>query len=494
MIRLINTLTVSLLTCIALALKVDTKNETQTMSIHDAWDFPRSGSTKRRRFRFVCLLIAAASFAGRVQADEIDFNRDIRPILSDKCYFCHGPDEQNREAGLRFDIRKEAIGVIETGELVDRVRSDDPDMIMPPPRSKLALTEKQKQLLERWVKQGAPYAGHWAFEKLPLVVDIPDTRDSDWPREKLDRFVLAKMDELGHAPSNEADPLRWLRRVTIDLTGLPPTIEQIRAFEKSLQNNREQAFEDTVDKLLSSTAFGEQMAVAWLDSARYADSYGYQSDKLNTQWPYRDWVVDAFNKNLPYDKFLTWQLAGDLLENPTQEQLVATAFNRIHRLNNEGGAVFEEWRLENVADRVHTFGTAVLGLTMECCRCHDHKYDPIPMRDYYSLSAYFNSIDESGVYDRTEKVPCPSILLPTADQEVVLEDAKNQVAQAEIEYAQSLLEARKRFQAWTPDAKTPLAIPDLRLALAFDQNFDNSIKDVYHPSESDRSWTKMPNL
>jgi Protein of unknown function (DUF1549) len=210
------------------------------------------------------------------------------------------------------------------------------------------------------------------------------------------------MNKHGLSPSIEADPLRWLRRVTLDLTGLPPTLAQIRGFEKSLQNNKQQAYEDTVGKLLASTAFGEQMAVAWLDAARYADSYGYQSDKLNTQWPYRDWVVDAFNNNLPYDKFLTWQLAGDLLENPTREQLVATAFNRIHRLNNEGGAVFEEWRLENVADRVHTFGTAVIGITMECCRCHDHKYDPIPMRDYYSLSAYFNSIDESGVYDRTE--------------------------------------------------------------------------------------------
>jgi hypothetical protein len=176
--------------------------------------------------------------------------------------------------------------------------------------------------------------------------------------------------------------------------------------------------------MLSSVAFGEHMSVAWLDSARYADSYGYQSDKLNTQWPYRDWVVKAFNDNLPYDQFLTWQLAGDLLDKPSRDQILATAFNRIHRLNNEGGAVFEEWRLENVADRVHTFGTAMLGLTMECCRCHDHKYDPIPQRDYYALSAFFNSIDESGVYDRTEKVPSPSILLPTEEQSIQLESAK----------------------------------------------------------------------
>ncbi|QDV82110.1 Planctomycete cytochrome C [Stieleria magnilauensis] len=441
------------------------------------------------------LLLAAVSFAaGGLPAADLDFNRDIRPILSDKCYFCHGPDDENREAGLRFDIREEAIDAIEAGELVDRIDSDDPDMIMPPPRAKLPLTEKEKRLLEQWVEQGAPYAGHWAFEKLPLAVDVPRGGDSDWPRETLDRFVLAKLNEQGLSPSDEADPARWLRRVTLDLTGLPPTLEQIRSFDESLRADPQHAYQDVVDRLLASTAFGEQMAVAWLDAARYADSYGYQSDKLNTQWPYRDWVVDAFNDNLPYDQFLTWQLAGDLLENPTREQRVATAFNRIHRLNNEGGAVFEEWRLENVADRVHTFGTAVLGLTMECCRCHDHKYDPIPMRDYYSLSAYFNSIDESGVYDRTEKVPCPSLLLPTADQEAALQDAKQRILEAEKESAKQLAEAKKRYQQWAPEPGTPLEIPDLRIALAFDQDFDNSIKEIYHPSESDRSWTQMPSL
>ncbi|MCS7470535.1 DUF1553 domain-containing protein [Stieleria sp. ICT_E10.1] len=440
------------------------------------------------------LLLTVSLAAGRLPADDIDFNRDIRPILSDKCYFCHGPDEENREAGLRFDIREEAIDIIEAGELVDRIRSDDPDMIMPPPRAKLPLTEQEMQLLAQWVEEGAPYAGHWAFEKLPLAIDVPDTGDSDWPRETLDRFVLTKMKEKGLSPSSAAEPRRWLRRVTIDLTGLPPTLDQIRSFEQSLQNDKQQAYENAVDALLASAAFGEQMAVAWLDAARYADSYGYQSDKLNTQWPYRDWVVDAFNKNLPYDTFLTWQLAGDLLENPTREQRVATAFNRIHRLNNEGGAVFEEWRLENVADRVHTFGTAVLGLTMECCRCHDHKYDPIPMRDYYSLSAYFNSIDESGVYDRTEKVPCPSLLLPTAEQEIALQNAMDKLAEAEHHYETELAEAQTRYQGWTPDPETQLAIPDLRLALAFDQDFDDSIKEVYHPSKLDRSWTQMPKL
>ncbi|MFK8113066.1 MAG: DUF1549 domain-containing protein, partial [Rubripirellula sp.] len=352
-------------------------------------------------FLWTCSLVAA---------EDIDFNRDVRPILSDKCYFCHGPDANTQEAGLRLDSHEAAAAVIESGELIDRITSDDPDTLMPPPESKLSLTPEERELIQTWIKQGAIYQEHWAFRLLPESIVPPE--NSDWCQQTLDRFVLAKLTPAGLSPSPAADPHRWFRRACLDLTGLPPTPKQIERFTNELNDQADTAFADAAQRLLDSPAFGEHMAVAWLDAARYADSYGYQSDKLNTQWPYRDWVVNAFNKNLPYDQFLQWQLAGDLLENPTREQRLATAFNRIHRLNNEGGAVFEEWRIENVADRVHTFGTAVLGLTMECCRCHDHKYDPIPMRDYYSLSAFFNSIDESGVYDRSQKVPCPSILLP----------------------------------------------------------------------------------
>ena len=436
------------------------------------------------------LLAPTSTFAD----DEINFNRDIRPILSDKCYFCHGPDNDRREADFRLDLRDEAIDLLESGEVIDRITSDDPDSLMPPPESKLALSEEEKATLARWIDAGAPYEGHWAFELLPESVEVPQVNEPEWCRETIDRFVLAKLDSQGMVPSKQAEPLRWLRRVTLDLTGLPPTIAQIAAFEKSLQSDPDRAFEAAAKRLLASPAFGEHMAVAWLDAARYADSYGYQSDKLNTQWPYRDWVVKALNHNLPYDQFLEWQIAGDLVENPSEDQLVATAFNRIHRLNNEGGAVFEEWRLENVADRVHTFGTAVLGLTMECCRCHDHKYDPIPASDYYALSAYFNSIDESGVYDRTQKVPCPSILLPTPEQKAALKTAEKAVAFAEREYAEVVKTAEERWKDWVFDTSKPLAIPDLRLALAFDQDFDNSLKEIFHPSQSDRSWTQMPEL
>lgn len=452
--------------------------------------------------RIVLLTILSTGFVNVAIAEpttEIDFNRDIRPILSDKCFYCHGPDPETQEAGLRLDSRDEAIEAIDSGELIDRITSDDPDVLMPPPESNLSLTDADRQTLREWIDQGAKYQGHWAFENLPETVAVPEVSDPKWPRQTIDKFVLARIDESQSETTHEADPLRWLRRVSLDLTGLPPSPELIKRFRSMLAiDGKEPTYLAIVDQLLASTAFGEHMAVAWLDAARYADSYGYQSDKLNTQWPYRDWVVRALNQNLPYDDFLTWQLAGDLLNNPTRDQLVATAFNRVHRLNNEGGAVFEEWRLENVADRVHTFGTAVLGLTMECCRCHDHKYDPIPAEDYYSLSAFFNSIDESGVYDRTQKVPCPSILLPTDEQASALDLAKSKLADTTNSYQIAVGQAKKRWKTKqrnnTATAPSDFIVPDLELALGFDRPFDNSLKQFYHPSQSDRSWTSMVDL
>ncbi|MEL6107271.1 MAG: DUF1553 domain-containing protein [Planctomycetota bacterium] len=426
----------------------------------------------------------------------IQFSRDIRPILSEKCVFCHGPDEENRESGLRLDRRDDALDAIESGDLLERITSDEEDVIMPPPHAKLPLTEREKVLLAKWLDEGAPYERHWSFALLPSEVSVPRPvprpGNDAWCRSPIDRFVLDQMERRNLRPSPQAEPARWLRRVTFDLTGLPPTPQQLDQFEEAIQQFGESAYEDVVKRLLKSPSFGEHMAVGWLDLARYADSYGYQSDKLNTQWAYRDWVVRAFNDNLPYDDFLTWQLAGDLLDSPTEDQQLATAFNRIHRLNNEGGAVFEEWRIENVADRVHTFGTAILGLTLECCRCHDHKYDPIPMRDYYSLSAFFNSIDESGVYDRTAKVPCPSMLLPTDEQRATRASASACVDNDEQALHRERQASAKRFEAWKrtlgKDATPP--IPDLQFALAFDRAFENSLKVLYHPSEGDRRWTE----
>lgn len=439
-------------------------------------------SSSCRSFLVLSIVFAGASASS---AKEFEFNRDIRPILSDKCYFCHGPDSNTREADLRLDVRDAALGVIESGDLVDRISSDDPDIRMPPPHSKLELSAHEKEAIHTWINQGAAYAGHWAFERLPDAVDVPAVSNPDWCRETLDRFVLAKLDATTIDPNREAAPLRWLRRVSFDLTGLPPTLQQIEEFEAALAAG-EEAYEIAVDSLLDSLAFGEHMAVAWLDAARYADSYGYQSDRLNTQWPYRDWVVRAFNNNLPYDQFLTWQLAGDLLKAPTRDQRLATAFNRIHRLNNEGGAVFEEWRMENVADRVQTFGTAVLGLTLECCRCHDHKYDPISMGDFYSLSAFFNSIDENGVYDNSEKVPVPSLLLPTDTQAAALEEARRSLLEAEAEYRQAATDSERRFQQWVSAEECPSEIPDLLRSLSFDVPYEADLKEIYYPGSGDR--------
>ena len=444
--------------------------------------------------RILFSLVLLVPVAALCSADDsIDFNRDIRPILSENCFFCHGPDSDERQADLRLDVREEAIEYIESGDVLDRINSDDPDLVMPPPESKIALTKVQKDTLKSWIESGAAYARHWAFEPLPKEIEVPSSADADWCRDEIDFFVSAQHRSKNLSPSPLASPERWLRRATLDLTGLPPSPKQIAEFEKQLSANGDDAFASAVDSLLSSEAFGQHMATGWLDVARYADSYGYQSDKLNTQWPYRDWVVRAINDNLPYDQFLKWQLAGDLLPNPTRDQRLATAFNRIHRLNNEGGAVFEEWRLENVADRVHTFGTAVLGLTLECCRCHDHKYDPISMREYYSISAFFNSIDESGVYDRTQKVPCPSILLPTREQQAAMDAATKALKVAEENYQQEVRGAKERFFRWKQEygSQPQKSMPDLKLALGFDRPFDNSIKEIYHPSQSDRSWTSM---
>jgi hypothetical protein len=403
-----------------------------------------------------------------------DFDRDIRPILSDKCFHCHGPDSGTREADLRLDTHEGATdfaivpGKPEESELVARITSDDESMRMPPVESKLSLSEPEKELLRDWIAAGAEYTEHWSFCPLPASVPLPAVQFSDWPRQDFDRFVMARLEAEGLRPTPRAEPLRLLRRMTLDMTGLPPTAEEIEAFKQAAAKDLDVALAAAADRLLASPAFGEQMAVAWLDAARYADSYGYQSDLLNTQWPYRDWVVRAFNDNLPYDQFLTWQLAGDLLPNATRDQVLATAFNRMHRMTNEGGSIAEEWLAENAADRVHTMAAAMLGLTLECSRCHDHKYDPISQRDYYALSAFFNSIDENGMYDRTPIVPSPSLLLPTDQQSARLEKAKSELEQAEAELQKVRETGETRFQEWLAARKFPEQPSDLVAHYAFD--------------------------
>ncbi len=401
----------------------------------------------------ICLtkcLFLATTIAARCE-DKVSFDGDIRPILSDKCFFCHGPDANERAADLRLDDESSAkasaivVGKPDESELIARILSDDPDTRMPPPDSKLSLTEKEKALLRTWIKQGAEYTQHWAFVA-PQTIAVPNVAKAEWCRNEIDRFVLAALEQRGKLPTNEADRETLIRRVTLDLTGLPPSLSEIDAF---VADKTPDAYERLVDRLLQSERYGERMAVDWLDIARYADTYGYQNDRYRATWPWRDWVVQAFNQNLSYDQFITWQLAGDLLPNATREQVLATAFNRNHRQTNEGGSVEEEFRAEYVADRVNTFGAAFLGLTLECCRCHDHKYDPLTQRDYYQLASFFNSIDESGLYSHfTDATPTPTLQLSTAEQASKLEALRAQITSQEQKLKQLAIAKQADIEKW----------------------------------------------
>jgi hypothetical protein len=369
-------------------------------------------------------LFFSAALCVSARADEqIRFNRDIRPILSENCFRCHGPDSAARQGDLRLDDRAAAVahGAIKPGDakastLVDRIFSHADEERMPPPETKKKLTDAQKELLKKWVEQGAEYEPHWAWiapakEIVPPKVDDP----SNWSRGAIDQFVLSAMKPHGLAPAAEATKEAWLRRVSLDLTGLPPTSEEIAAFRA---DDSASAYEKQVDRLFKSPAYGERMALDWLDAARYADTFGYQADRDMHVWPWRDWAIRAFQNNLPYNEFILHQIAGDMLPGATRDQKLATAFNRLHRQTNEGGSIEEEFRAEYISDRIRTMGSAFLGLTLECCRCHDHKFDPISQKEYYSLSAFFNQIDEHGLYSHfTETAPTPALLLYEADQE-----------------------------------------------------------------------------
>lgn len=389
---------------------------------------------------------AATSLAG----DEVEFNRDVRGILSDKCFACHGPDANKREADLRLDQRDQAIdaGAIVPGkpdesELVRRILSDDPEERMPPASSKLGpLSKSEIETLKQWVAEGAEYQKHWSFIP-PQEPRLPERASSAHP---IDRLIRARLVQRGVTQQPEADRATLIRRLSFDLTGLPPTPDELNAF---VADDSADAYEKLVDRLLSSERYGERMAVDWLDAARYADSYGFQVDREREMWPWRDWVVRAFNDNLPYDQFITWQIAGDLLPGASDDQILATAFNRLHQQESEGGSVEEEYRVEYVADRVQTFATAFLGLTFECARCHDHKYDPITQRDYYGLFAMFHNIDEAGLYSYfTQSPPTPTLWL--ADESTKERLAKLRAEAAAIEQkAESIKRSRESvFAEW----------------------------------------------
>ncbi len=349
----------------------------------------------------------------------IDFDREVRPILSDNCFACHGPDENQRKAKLRFDTKEGAFakpGVITPGDaskskLYQRVSSKDQDMVMPPPSSEHKLTEKQIETIRRWIDEGAQWGEHWAFIP-PKRPEIPKVANAAWVRNPIDSFILARLEKEGLKPQPEADKTTLLRRVYLDLTGLPPTPADVDAF---LGDKSAGAYEKVVDKLLASPRYGERMAMVWLDLARYADTHGYHIDSHRDMWVWRDWLIRAFNENKRFDQFTIEQLAGDLLPDASQDQKIATGFNRNHMINFEGGAIPEEYLNEYVIDRVETTATTWLGLTMGCARCHTHKYDPISQKEFYQFYAFFNSVSEVGLDGRTGNA-APMLSLPTEEQ------------------------------------------------------------------------------
>ena len=417
--------------------------------------------------------------------DKIDYNLHVKPILSDKCFSCHGPDKAKQKGGLRLDIQsfayaplpespgKVAIdpGSLKGSEFFHRIISEDPDYRMPSSKSHLSLTAKEKAVFIKWIKQGAKYKPHWAFVK-PELPDVPTIKEKDWDANPIDHFVAHTLESEQLIHAKQASKELLLRRISFDLTGLPPTLAQIDSFKNDPSPD---AYEKQVDRLLGSPHYGEKMAVDWLDLARFADSYGYTVDRLRDMSPYRDWVISAFNQNLPYDKFLQWQLAGDLMPFPTKEMLIATAFNRLHQQNMEGGIIEEEFQTEYVIDRLNTAGVAILGLPIGCARCHDHKFDPITQKNYYEMYSFFNKIREAGQISWDDATPSPSLLLTTKEQEKMLEDLTSEVVKQKEKLLQTSKNATPGFKTWVETKKySNLANEQIPMAgLQGQYNFDS---------------------
>ena len=417
--------------------------------------------------------------------DVVDFNYDVKPILSDKCYACHGPDDKARQANLRLDIKSGIetalelnnnqyildVKHVENSELIKRIESEELNFVMPPPESNLKLSENEKIILKKWIEQGAKWEPHWSYTK-PKLYDIPKTTFEDWPTNEIDFFISKKIEENGLKPSPKENKEILLRRVSFDITGLPPTIDQIDSF---INDNSKDAYEKVVDRLLKSSSFGERMASIWMDLARYGDSHGYQDDQERIMWPWRDWVIHAYNDNLPYDKFITWQIAGDMIPNATKEQILASGFNRNHKITQEGGVIPEEYRVEYVADRTVTTSKIMMGLTVECARCHTHKYDPITHDEFFSLYSFFNNVEENGIIAYGDTAPKPNLTINKKDTEnelsfVNLPDSINKVTLMVMKESENL---RKTYVLNRGSYDAPLneVSPGTpKVVLPFDQN------------------------
>ncbi|SDC17348.1 DUF1553 domain-containing protein [Niabella drilacis] len=424
----------------------------------------------------------------------IDYNIHVKPILSDKCFVCHGPDKgQGQKAGLDLSTAETATAKLESGhraivphrlsrsELYHRITTTEESLVMPAKESNRTLTSYEKAILVKWIEQGAEYKPHWAFTP-PVKKPLPEVKNKEWPVNPIDYFVLNKLEENGLKPSPQADKETLLRRVSLDLTGLPPSVEEMNAF---LADTAPDAYEKVVNRLLQSKQYGEKMAVDWLDVARYADTHGYTVDRYRDTWPWKDWVIKAFNENMPFNTFTTWQLAGDLLPNPTREQMIATTFNRNHAQNMEGGIINEEFRNEYVVDRTSTVGTAFLGMTVGCARCHDHKFDPISIKDFYSLYSFFNNVDEAGQISFNDATPGPSIMLTTKAQDAVLAYLAQKENQTIAEKQRIEAQEKSNYQTWkqTIGNTVPFDLQQgLQAHFSFDKLENGAFTDQVNPA------------
>ena len=427
----------------------------RTMKSTPSW-LGRAGISLPVAVVVIWLLALAAPAASN---DKADFNSQIRPILSAKCFSCHGPDDRSRKAKLRLDVRDQATrehdgitaikpGDLKRSDLVRRITTADPEDLMPPAKFGHPLTPAEIELLKRWVQQGAPYAEHWSFIK-PVRPALPKVSQRAWVKNDIDRFILAKLDANKLKPSPMADRYALIRRLSLDLIGLPPTPTEVEAF---VQDRSRKAYEKVVDRLLASPAYGEKWTRQWLDLARYADSYGYGQDSLrpNNPWPYRDWVIKAFNCNLPFDEFTRLQLAGDLLAQPTEEQIIATAFHRNTMTNVEGGTDDEEWRVAAVKDRANVTAQVWMGLTMGCAQCHSHKFDPISQKEYYQFYAFFNQSEDNDQPDES-----PTLPVPNKEQREKIAGLKSQIADLEKKRATNDPEVEREFAEWDKANQPP---------------------------------------
>lgn len=421
--------------------------------------------------------------------ETIDYIFDVKPILSDRCYLCHGPDEGTREAGLRLDLKENAYGAIgenldrfaivpgntASSQMVYRITHPDIQKRMPPQESNLSLTEYEIKVLVKWIEQGAVWKDHWAF-LVPEKSELPEINGVDWGNNEIDLFILDKLIQKGLNPSEKASKEKLIRKLYFDLSGLPPSLDEIDEFVNSTDVN---AFENMVDDLLSATTYGERMASEWLDIARYADTHGYQDDLERIMWPWRDWVISAFNRNIPYDDFIGWQLAGDLIPEASLEQIMATGFNRNHKITQEGGVIDEEYRVEYVMDRTVTTSKALLGLTMECARCHNHKYDPISQKEFYSFYSFFNQVNEKGRIEYDE-IPEPNIRIThkVIEDELPFVQMPDSISEVKLMVMQDEVSLKRKTHILNrgaydnPAAEVEMGTPEA--VMPFSENFERN--------------------